>query len=367
MIKAAVLAEPNKIEIRNFPRPNTDNGILLKIESVGVCGTDVHIFNGRVPGLPYPIIQGHEICGTIEEISDESNVISNSPLGIGDRVILVPGTSCKKCHYCKFFPHMENYCQHRSIYGVTMCCSNPPHLFGGFAEYLYVLPNFWVYKLPKKISTDVGVLVETFAVAMRAVERGFYPTSPFSAGLGIACNVVIQGAGPVGLLAALSAKIAGGNVIILDKIDFRLKMAKKIGINNTLNIKNLTKEKRIKTVKEMTRGLGTDIVVECTGELEAVEEGIPMLRKGGRYIELGHFADVGEVRLKPFLICRNDLEIIGSVIAPPQQFQKVLDIMEKYDLNLEQMITHRFKLGDTEKAIKNVEERNGVKTIIKPF
>ncbi len=364
--KAAVLTSPETMEIKDFPYPKLDTGMLLRIDSAGVCGTDVHIYNGEVPNLPYPIIQGHEICGTIEQLPENNGIICSEKLNVGDRVVLVPGISCSNCEYCRSFPHMENYCKNRTAYGINMSSLKPPHLFGGFSEFLYAYPRFWAYKIPRSLSPDTAVLIETLSVAMRAVERGFYPNSQYSMGFGIGANMVVQGAGPIGILAALSGKVAGANVIIVDELEHRIKIAKQMGIKNAVNENQMQPHERIAAVKELTEGQGADIIVECTGELSAVNEGIDMLRRGGRYVEMGHFADVGSSKIKPYSICRNDIEIIGSVIAPPPQFKKALYVMKNYDFPFDKLITHKFSLEQTQEAIENAEKRNGMKTIIKP-
>ncbi|MBI4167944.1 MAG: zinc-binding dehydrogenase [Candidatus Aenigmarchaeota archaeon] len=366
MSKAAVLTSPKRMEIKDFPYPKLDTGMLLKVDSAGVCGTDVHIYNGKVPNLPYPIIQGHEICGTVEQLPENNGIICSEKLNVGDRVVLVPGISCNNCEYCRSFPHMENYCKNRTVCGINMSSSKPPHLFGGFSEFLYAYPRFWAYKIPRNISPDTAVLIETLSVAMRAVERGFYPNSQYSMGFGIGANMIVQGAGPIGILAALSGKVAGANVIIVDELEHRLKIAKQVGIKNAVNVKQMKPHERIAAVKELTEEQGADLIVECTGELSAVNEGIDMLRRGGRYVEMGHFADVGSSTIKPYSICRNDIEIIGSVIAPPSQFKKALYVMKNYDFPFDKLITHRFGLEQAQEAVENAEKRNGMKTIIKP-
>jgi len=368
MVKSAVLKSEKNIEIEEFPKPkNIENGMLIKILSSGVCGTDPHIFNGERAGVNHPIIMGHEICGVIEEIGKKYESVSYDNFSVGDRVTIVPGTTCKKCYYCKTFPHMENYCIDRKIYGVTLKSDQPPHLFGGFSEYLYLLPGFWAYKIPENVTDDVGSLVEPLAVALRSVERGLMPGLPYiSMGLGIGSNVVVQGSGTIGIFTTLIAKLMGANVITLDKIDSRLKVAKEFGASQILNVKNLTREERVQKVKELTNGIGADLAIECSGDLEAFEEGIEMLRRGGRYVEMGNFADIGFSKIKPSLVCRSDIEIVGSVISPPQNFRKAIFILKNYNFPFEKLITHRFRIEDSEKAIKNAAEQKGIKTVVKP-
>jgi len=367
MVHAAVLKSPRLMEIKEFKKDVPPGSVLLRVDAAGVCGTDQHIYNGTLTTARYPLIIGHEVSGTIEAMGRDCAVKSFDKLKIGDRVALTPGITCGKCYYCKTFPHMENYCIDRKTLGSNVSCNKPPYLLGGFGEYMVIPAGFWLHKLPDGISSEEGAIAEPLAVAIRAVGRLSSPGLPYAQmGLGIGSGVVVQGAGAIGLLVSVCAMLSGADVTILDKIPFRLTMAKKFGIKKTINVSKLTDTELVAEVKEGYNGVGPDAVVEASGELNAVLPGLEMVRKGGRYVELGHFADVGEVKIKPSFICRNDLEFVGSVLGSPQDYRKVMYLLSHSSLPFKSMVTHRFALEEAESAILNAKAHKGLKTMVFP-
>jgi L-iditol 2-dehydrogenase len=367
MVNAIVLEKPETIKMREFDSKVPDDGVLLSVGAAGICGTDAHIYDGSLAGVTYPVIMGHEISGTIKKIGKNAKINSFDHLSVGDRVAVTPGIPCRKCYYCKMYPHMENYCKDRITLGSNYSCKNPPHLFGGFAEEIIIPAGFWLHKLPENVPLDLGALAEPLAVAVRAVGRMASPGLPYTQmGMGIGSSLVVQGAGAIGTLTAICAKLSGVKVIVLDKIQSRLDIVKEFGVEGVINVSGKTDDDLIDIIKEIHNGVGPDAVIEATGELEAVTVGIKMVRRGGRYIELGHFADVGEIKMHPSYICRNDLEFVGSVLGSPQDYVKVLHILSKSNLPLNKIITNRFRLDDTEKGLLNSRERKGMKTMIIP-
>jgi L-iditol 2-dehydrogenase len=375
-VKAAVLKEAKKIEIMEFDKPEVKkDGILMRTEICGICGTDIHIYEGRMK-VPYPIIPGHEFCGKIEEIGETAKTLEvmGKTLAEGDMITVVPGTNlfCGKCYYCRFLPHKPNLCINRRAYGSSMSCKNPPHLLGGYGEYVYVDPvHFWVYKLPDDMPLEVAVLTEPMAVASRALERAFEPGLPSARdGFGPSRSVAVQGAGPIGLLVLAAAKIAGaGKVIVIDMAEERLKIAQKFGANHTINLKEISKpEECIGEVRKLTHGLGADVVVECTGVPTTFPEGIEMTRNGGRYVEVGHFTDSGGVEIHPHSICKKDIDILGSWIYPPTQFETAVSLLySNFDtVPFKELVTHKFRLEETEKGIETMKKHEGLKVVIKP-
>ena len=367
LVRAAVLESPGIIVMKEFEKTLPRGSILLKVGCAGICGTDTHTYNKNIPGKQYPHIMGHEISGTIEAISLDCKVNSYDKLSVGDNVAVTPGVPCKKCYYCKTFPHMANYCPDRSTLGSTFSCKEPPYLLGGFAEHIIIPAGFWLHKLPENMSLEVGSLAEPLAVAVRAVGRTAAPGIPYAQmGLGPGTSIVVQGAGPIGMLVAICAKFSGASVTLLDKISYRLELAKAFGIKNVIDVSKIEADTLIETIKEMFNGIGPDAVIEATGELDAVSVGIKLPRRGGRYVELGHFVDEGNIQIKPNYLCRNDLEIVGSVLGSPQDYRRVLYILSDRSIPFEKIITHRFKLEDAEAAILNAKARNGLKSVIIP-
>lgn len=184
-VHAAVMVEPGQIEIREFSKPTpADDALLLKVDAVGICGSDKHMYLGHT-ALKFPVIPGHEVVGTVADIGKDANRAMNvmgGPIKEGDQVTVVPGSkNCGTCYYCLRFPSRPTLCTNRTIYGFSNC-ESPPHLTGEFSEYTYIHGNSWVYKMPDEIPENIRVLTEPVAVATRAVERACAPGGTASRG-----------------------------------------------------------------------------------------------------------------------------------------------------------------------------------------
>jgi L-iditol 2-dehydrogenase len=376
MVKAAALEAVGKLAIHDYPVPKVaEDGILLKMEMCGVCGTDVHIYDGKMK-VPYPVILGHEFVGRIEEIGSKARgmEVKKQPLKEGDLVSVVPGTNrfCGTCYYCRFVPQKVSLCENRRALGVNQCSANPPHLLGGWAEKIYVdAAHYWVYKVPEEVPAEVAVLAEPMAVSSRALERAYEPGTPtFGDGFGVGKSVVVQGAGPIGLLAMATAKIAGaGKIIAVDMIDEKLKMAEKIGADHVIDMRVYkTRQERVEAVKKLTNGMGGDVVIEAAGVPSAFAEGIDLTRRGGKFVEVGHYTDPGNVEVNPHTICNKDIDILGSWAYPPSQFETALQLfrLSMDRIPLHEMVTHRFHIAEAQKAIDTAKARQGLKLAVVP-
>lgn len=371
MVKAAILEDVRKLKVVDYPEPEVeDNGILLKMELCGVCGTDMHLYEGNM-NIPFPVIPGHEWVGTIEEIGEKAKESESRglPLDVGDRITVVPGTNryCGECYFCKFMPHKPTLCTGRKVMGVNLSSTEEPHLLGGWAEKIYVnADKYWVFKVPDEVPPEVAVLSEPMAVSSRALERAYAPGLPtFGEGFGVGQSVVVQGAGAIGLLAAATAKLAGaGNIISIDMVDERLKMAEKMGADHIIDMRQYkTAEERVAEVKKLTNGLGGDVVIEAVGVPAAFVEGIDLTRRGGKFVEVGHYTNPGTVPVNPHIICNKDMDILGSWTYPPTQFGTVLELMRlaRGRIPLDEIVTHKYKVEDAQKSIDTLKAREGIK------
>ena len=355
----------------DYPQPEVGpTGILMRMEMCGVCGTDMHLYDGKM-SIPYPVIPGHEWVGVVEELGERARGLESRglPLEPGDRVTVVPGTNryCGECYFCRFMPHKPTLCTGRRVMGVNMSSSEPPHLLGGWAEKVYVdAEKFWVFKVPQEVGPEVAVLSEPMAVSSRALERAYAPGLPtFGEGFGVGQTVVVQGAGAIGLLVVATARLAGaGRIIAVDMVDERLKMAMRLGADHVVDMRQHPKpEDRVAEVKRLTGGLGGDVVVEAVGAPSAFAEGLEMTRRGGKYVEVGHYTDPGSVAIRPHVICNKDMDILGSWTYPPTQFGTVLELMRlaKDELPLGEIVTHRYPVAQAQKAVDNLKARKGIK------
>ena len=210
------------------------------------------------------------------------------------------------------------------------------------------------------------MLSEPMAVSSRALERSYAPGLPtFGEGFGFGQSIVVQGAGAIGLLAVATAKLAGaGKIISVDMVDERLKMAEDLGADHVVDMRNYsTADERVDEVRKLTNGLGGDVVIEAVGVPAAVPEGIDMTRRGGKFVEVGHYTNPGPVLVNPHTICNKDMDILGSWTYPPTQFGTVLELMKlSIDrLPLDKIVTHKYKVIDAQKSIDTLKERKGIK------
>ncbi len=369
-IRAATL-QPGEIAIKSFARsPVPDDGLILKIRQCGVCGSDKHMLAGHLT-LKYPIVPGHELVGEVAEVGPRANetlFAVGGPIKEGDLVVVTPSSKgCGKCWYCINVPTRPTLCTNRLVYGF-MPTAETPHVWGAFAEYMYVHGRSWVYKLPDGMPLDRAALAEPMAIALRAVEKAYVPGIPtMREGVGVARSCAVIGVGPIGLMAVVALKYIGaGPIIALDFQADRLEVARQMGADAIINGKELSAEQRLEKVRALTDGVGPDVVLEAAGVPAAFAEALQLARRGGTVIELGHYTDPGEVAIHPHLICNKDLDIHGSWSTPPIEFRAALSVLAHTPAPLEKLITHRFSLDDTRAAIDSVGQPGVLKTMVTP-
>lgn len=303
--------------IREVPWPKVPpKGALIQIAACGVCGTDQHILKGHWPKpLPWPFTLGHELAGVIVDIGSELKTdFMGKPIGVGSKLMLPPLMPCGFCDWCKHYPEQANKCLTPVYYGRYLGFEKPPHLWGGWAEYVYVdleeLPGTKIYKLPDDMSLLLGTLSEPLTSCIRAFNRAVK-----AGGFKWNDTVVIQGTGPIGILAIAAAQEMGaGRVIAVGAPEEpRLRLAREFGAEATVDIEEVTSpEERIKRVRDIVGGYGADLVMDCSGHPTAGPEGIEFLRDGGTYVEMGQFTDAGSIMTSWHRICTKDINILGS-------------------------------------------------------
>ena len=370
-VQAAVMIQPGQIEIREFDKPTpADDSLLLHVDKVGICGSDKHMYLGHT-ALKFPVIPGHEVVGTVAEIGKNANETMNvmgGPIRSGDRVTIVPGSkNCGRCYYCLHVPGRPTLCSGRTIYGFSNCMS-PPHLTGEFSEYTYIHGNSWVYKIPKSIPEEISVLTEPVAVATRAVERAYSPGLPqVGDGYSIGSRVAVLGCGPIGLLVIAVLRDSGaGTIIATDLVDSRLEMAKLMGADVVINVNNTSLSERTEQIQAHTNGVGVDIAIECAGIPAVFAEALDVVRRGGKVIEVGHYTDSGNTKVRPHQICNKDLDVCGVWAYPQIQFQTALNFLQRTQAPLDKLITHHLPLRKLETGIDMLGNEGVYKVVIEP-
>jgi D-arabinose 1-dehydrogenase-like Zn-dependent alcohol dehydrogenase len=362
-ILAAVMPAPREpVDIREFARPELPvGGALLRTARSEVCGTDVHLWHGRLAGVPYPIIPGHVSAGTLDSIRGELRGIDGNVLKEGDRAVFFDvHRTCGRCRACVVH-RTPTRCVERRVYGITDSAADG--LFGGWAQAIYLEPGVSVAKLPRAIEfedyTGAGCGLLT---AVHILER---------AALGPGDSVLVQGTGAVGLSAIALARLGGASsVIAIGAPASRLRLARAMGADMVFDLDTTTPEDRLAAVRACTHGEGVDIVIEAAGSPRAVEEGLTLARDGGRYVIAGHYTDVGDSSINAHRhINRKHLEIRGCWGSEVRHFLRALTFLERYAAQVpwREIGGRTYPLTALNEALADAEAMRVTKALVDPW
>lgn len=324
------------VEVTGQPMPEVAaDQLLVRVELGGVCATDLHIYQGHIPGFEYPATLGHELVGTIEKGSGTDP--AGRPLKPGARVAVMPATPCGVCPACRRsgpIPDCENF----DVIGF----SNPDKRPAGGGWGQYVLCNsgrarVFVTDAP----AEAAVLAEPAATPMEGMRR---------AGFAYGDTVLVQGTGTIGLLAIATAKALGASrIVAIGGPERRLGIAEELGAAVTIDIAD--GGDRVARALEANGG-GFDAVIECAGVPATIPEGLSCLRKGGVYIELGHFSDVGDVAINPYRhLLSRDATLVAVSGYTPDSFRRALRVVEGLGDKVGRLVTHRVPMSRAEDAM----------------
>ena len=369
-VKALQAIGINKVELTTFPKPVVEeDSILIKNLYCGVCGTDLHGIQGK-RSIRFPIIPGHELVGVVEDIGSKALLrtrVFGGDLSIGDLVTINPRILCGKCYYCQNLPGRPEMCMGAKTYNSTIRSDEPPHLFGGWAEYIYILPGSEIIKLPTDLDPEIAALAEPFACAIGMLDR-YQKKHEYMYGDGFEIDreVVVIGAGAIGMFSISAFHLAGaGRIIAIDLIEEKLSLAKKFGATDVINGSDTTAEERIRRVRELSDGLGASIVVESCGVPSCIGEGIQMLRRGGIFFELGHLVKTPPAEIDPLKVCRDELEILGNYAYPSSQYLAyAAKLLKEYRLPYKKLLKS-FVLEEFQDVLFSDKTKNIVKTVFK--
>jgi L-iditol 2-dehydrogenase len=342
-MKAAVMTDLMKVEIQEVeaPKPKPDE-VLIKIEYVGVCGSDLHYYeHGRIGDflVETPFILGHEAAGTVVETG--SGV---KDLKVGDRVALEPGKTCGKCEFCKSGKY--NLCKDVIFFAT-------PPVNGVFQEYVAHEAGL-CFKLPENVSTMEGALIEPLAVGLHAALQG-------DATLGQ--TVVVTGTGCIGLCSLLSLKAMGvSKIIVVDIMEKRLQKALELGADYIINGKE---EDTLGRIMELTNGKGFDIGIETAGSQITASQLIKSAKKGSTIVFVGYSAS-GEMTLPIGMALDKELNF-KTVFRYRNIYPMAIEAVSKGQINVKDIVTDYFELNDIQKALDTCvkDKANVVKGVIK--
>ena len=331
-MKALLLSHYNQLEMADVPVPTPGLGeVLVRVAACGICGSDVHGYDGSSGRRIPPIVMGHEAAGTIAALGgDVTNLAKN------ERVTFDSTISCGACEFCK--RGELNLCNHREVIGVS--CGDYRRA-GAFAEYI-VVPSRIVYRLPPSISFPEAALLEAVAVAVHAVSLA--ESVPKRTAL-------VIGAGTIGLLCLQALRVAGCSRIFVADIDAsRLGLAKELGATTVLS----PELEFAKQVGHLTGGEGVDLVVEAVGRNETVGTAIDAVRKGGTVILVGNIAP--EVTLPLQKVVTRQIRLQGSC-ASAGEYPRAIELMASGAINVKPLITAIAPLEEGPEWFKRLHAR----------
>jgi len=360
--RAAVLIEPGSpVLVQSFHIPGLRSGeVHVDIELGGVCGTDAHIAGGYLP-VPLPLILGHEAVGRVAETGGTVRDALGVELRAGDLVTWASSIPCGHCSACALEGE-HSLCESRLIYGINQPAQGEHALSGGWAERIILRPGSTIVKVPDGVTAEEVI---SLGCAGPTVVHGMLRIARPRAG----DVVVVQGAGPVGLAAAIYARLSGARrIILVGGPAERLRLASQMGLCDAIvDVTTTSVEERAALVlAETPGGRGADLVVEATGVPTAVAEGIDLTRRNGTYLVVGQYTDHGPTLINPHLITKKQLRVLGSWAfsgSHTLEYVQSLPIIAK-QFDLRRLVT-TFSLDEVADAMSAMREGRIVKAALR--
>lgn len=324
----AIMTEPGKIEFNNVPVPEVKpNQIKIKMKSIGVCGSDIHVNHGKHPYTSYPVVQGHEVSAEVVEVGSE---VAN--VKVGDKVTIQPQVVCGECYPCTH--GLYNDCEELKVMGFQTT---------GMASEYFVVDADKALALPADMSWEHGALIEPLAVAVHAVRR---------AGDIAGKKIVVLGGGPIGNLVAQTAKAMGAaDVLISELSPYRLEVAQKCGIK-TIDAKN---ENILESIIANFGKDRADYIFECIGINVTINQAIEYARKGSTIVVVGVFGDLATVNMG--YVQDHELSLLGSAMYREEDFIKAIELVNEGLIEFDTLITHRVKFKDYSEAYDIIDQQ----------
>ena len=321
-MKALLLTEYKKMQITDVDEPEVGpDDVLVQVEACGICGSDIHGYDGSTGRRIPPLVMGHEAAGIVVGTGDNVNDLPN-----GTRVTFDSMVSCGQCEFCR--AGNANLCDNRMVLGVS-CGEYRRH--GAFAERISV-PRRIVYQLPDTLPFEEAALVEAVSVAVHAAN-----VTPITLG----DTAVVVGAGMIGLLTLQAAKAAGASrVIAVDLNDKRLQVAKELGADEVVRGDQCD---AAQTIIEMTGGRGADVAFEVVGATPTVKTAIESVRKGGNVTLVGNVSPTIELPLQS--VVTREISLHGTC-GCNGEYPQCIDLMDRGIINVKPLITAKISLAD---------------------
>ena len=323
-----VMTAPGVIAFREVPTPKPQPGeVLVKIQKIGVCGSDIHVYHGEHPFTKYPVTQGHEVSGEIVALGE-----GVAGFALGQKVTIQPQVVCGKCWPCRHGKY--NLCEELKVMGFQTT---------GVASHYFAVDAKKVTPMPESMSLDEGAMVEPLAVAVHAVRQ---------AGDVEGKDICVLGAGPIGILVAQVAKGLGARkVMITDVSDIRLEKAKECGADVCVN----TREKDFAQAFVQCFGPDkADVIYDCAGNNVTMGQAIANARKGSIILLVAVFATRGDIDLA--VLNDHELDLNTSMMYRNEDYLIAIDLVNQGKVQLKPLISKHFAFRDYLKAYKYIDE-----------
>lgn len=344
---------PEAIEIPML-RPGE---ILVKLEASGICGSDVHMWQGEDPRTPRPIILGHEGVGRIAAMNGAHTTVEGDPVHEGDRILWNRGVTCGECFACKVLL-MPWLCESRKVYGINRSREEAPYLNGCYSEYLILAPH-----------TDLFLVEETVdpAILVSASCSGATAANAFdSVKINPGDTVVIQGPGPLGVFGAAFARNAGAEqVVVIGGSEERLALLREFGATHTINRRAYNADERLSFVRSLTHGRGADVVLEAAGSRGTAQESLNLVRPGGTCLMTGYAQPVGTEEIDFYSqVVRKHVTVRGIWVSDTRHTRQAIRLVLSQQEQFGKLITHRFALAEANEALEAMKARKALKAVL---
>lgn len=325
-MKAAVCSAPGKILIREVPKPAPGPGeVLVKVKSVGVCGSDVDGYRGHHPMIGYPIILGHECSGIIAEVG--KGVAASR---VGEAVVVEPFFTCDACAFC--LQGTYNFCAALKIIGHQVA--------GAYAEYV-LIPAKFAHTKPANVSFDAAAILEPCSGSLHAVRRGRIQAGDF---------VVIIGGGTMGSFSTQHCRNLSAETLVIEPVAFKRQLALDLGASHVIDP---AAQDVAGMVKELTRGRMADVVIEAVGKQATLAQTVSLVKNGGTIILIGWTGNDTD----PFDLTHTtfkELTVLGT-LGFCRDFPIAMKLVAQGKIDIERIISHRFRLEQVTEAIELLE------------
>ncbi len=341
-VLAAVLEAPGRMTLKEFPRPVTgpEDG-LLKVEMVGICATDVKLYHGKIDNYALPLVLGHELVGRIETIGDK--IAAKTGMEPGQRVVVEASVVCGQCEAC--LTGNYKFCSRTMGYGLKTTCEMPPHLWGGYSQYMYLAPGSVFHSISEDVPKEAAVL--TTAVIANGIQ---WIRLHGNATVG-EC-VVIQGFGSQAMAATIAAKESGADPIIVigtEQDVARFELARAFGATHCLVVGH---DDVRRTVADLTHGRGADLVLDATGSPLAVDVSLDVVRKQGTVIQAGLLGSDVAVPTYFDKIAFKEIRLQGVMSKGYKAVSAAVKLIESRKYPFERLLSQVYSLRDAELALK---------------